>query len=67
MDVAMAPEKVRRKDVVENLRFLETEDVGLLLANEAIDERHPRTHGIDVPGCDLQPFAHGSRLLRLAP
>ena len=44
MHVAMPLEKVGGEDRVENLGFLETQDVGLLLADQPLDQRAPRPH-----------------------
>ncbi len=58
MDVAVTPEQLGGKDRVDCLGFLEAEDVGLLLGDQALDEAEARAHRIDVPRGDFQPLAH---------
>ncbi len=49
MDISRAAEQIGREDVVPRLGFLEAEDVGRLLDEEALDDAEPRAHRIDVP------------------
>jgi len=60
--VAVAVEQLEREDGVEHLGLLKTQDVRLLLGDQPLDQSRARAHRVDVPGCDLQPFGHNSRL-----
>src|SRR5690348_8867281 len=64
VDVAVAVEQIEREDAVEHHGFLQAQDVGLLLTDQALDERNARANRVDVPRSDLQPFAHVARLAR---
>src|SRR4051794_33740236 len=66
MDIAVLPEKIGGKDAVQHLGFLKAEDIRLLLSEQALDQPGPGADRVDVPGCDLQPSAHVSRLARRA-
>ena len=48
----------RREDMVLRLGLLQAEDVGLLLVEEALDDRRAGADRIDVPGSDLE-LGHG--------
>jgi hypothetical protein len=67
VDVPVAIEQFGRKDRVEHLGFLEAQDVGLVLGDEALDEPGARAHRVDVPRRDFQPFAHVSALSLPSP
>ena len=56
--VAVPLEQRGREDAVEHLGFLQAQDVGLLLGDQPLDERDAGADRVDVPGSDLQPFAH---------
>jgi hypothetical protein len=60
--VALLEEQLGRENAVEDLRFLEAENVGLLLANQLLDQRDPRSNRVDVPGGDFQALGLVSRL-----
>src|SRR3546814_2220147 len=51
--IAELTEEARREVIVYDLGFLKAEDVGLLLAQEALDKLKPEADGVDVPGGDL--------------
>ena len=67
MDVAVTLEQIGREDGVENLGFLEAQDVGLLLGDQALDKPGARAHRVDVPGRDLQLRSHTYPLSLPAP
>ena len=62
MLVAKAMEEIGGEDVVIGLGFLQAQDVGLVLGDQASDQRGPGPHRVDVPRSDLQPSAHVRRL-----
>ena len=62
VDVAEPGEMRRREDVIVGLGFLQAKDVGLLLGDQALDDRQPRADRVDVPGYDLDGAVHGQAL-----
>ena len=58
MHVALLAEQVGREEVVGRLGFLQAEDIGLLLAEQALDDADPRTDRVHVPGGDLDGLGH---------
>jgi hypothetical protein len=42
VDIAVAVEQLEGEDAVEHLRFLQAEDVGLLLGDQPLDQSGPR-------------------------
>src|SRR5687767_12022912 len=54
MDISARVEKLRREDKVLGLGLLEAEYVGLLLVEQALDDRDPGSNRVDVPGGDLE-------------
>jgi hypothetical protein len=61
MDVAQVPKCLCRKDIVQSLGFLKTEDVGRFLAEELLDDTDAEPDRIDVPGSDFQRVVHQVR------
>ena len=67
MAIAVLAEQLGGKDRVQHLGFLQAQDVRLLLGDQLLDQVRPGAHRIDVPGCDLQAFAHCTPLSPFAP
>src|SRR5206468_11799167 len=64
MLIAALLERIGGEDTVEDLRFLQAQDVGLLLVDQPLDECRPRPYRVDVPRGNLQSLGH---YVRLAP
>ncbi len=51
--VAERAERLQREVAIDDLGLLQAQDVGLLVAQELLDDGDPETDRVDVPGDDL--------------
>jgi hypothetical protein len=60
MRISEAAEDRVGKVAVDDLGFLQAQDIRLLFDQEALDDVEPRSHRIDVPGSNLQIWHGGA-------
>ncbi len=54
---------LEREQVVGAFRFLEAQNIRLIVAQKLLDQRHTQPNGIDVPGSNRKGHGKDSRLL----
>jgi hypothetical protein len=62
VDVAMPAKKFGWEDIVLRLGFLKTQDIGLFLDQEPLNDRRAGAHRVDIPGSDFHCFPHSRAL-----
>src|SRR3546814_19868564 len=61
MLIAQPPERGGGEVAIDDLGFLEAEDIGLRFPQKALDDLDAETNRIDVPGDDFERVGHAAR------